>query len=426
MNTTPYTIKKLTADHLDQYNELLRYAFQVTENELLETGWGDDEIKQSKFPVLERANVWGCFDGDTLISQFAAYPLEMNIHSALYPIAFITSVSTYPEYSGMGLMSKLMKQSLTEMRECGQSLALLYPYSIPLYRKKGWEIVSDKMSFHIRDVQLPKHLSVPGYVRRVPWESSDFMNLHTRFARQTHGCLFRNNLAWDEYWRWDEDDTTVAIYYKADDTPSGYMVYLIKDDVMNIKEMIYLDCESRKGLWKYIGAHDSMINEVVGCHYFSEPIAFSLEDSDIKETIRPYIMGRIVDIPLFLKQYHFHPGTNALLTLHISDPFLEWNHKQFTLEITDGHPVLKQAVPLPDTAFDSSDMPEEHSGNTSVSGQVPSFHASMSIGTLTTLLLGYKQASQLCDLERIQADAETIHFLDYAVIYKKPYISDYI
>ena len=164
MNAESFQIRKLTSEDLTQYNGLLRYAFQVTEKSLQEIGWEDDEIKQSKFPVLERANVWGCFDGGSLISQFAAYPLEMNIHGAVCPIAFITSVSTYPEYSGMGLMSRLMKQSLWEMRESGQTLALLYPYSIPLYRKKGWEIVSDKMSYQIRDVQLPRSIQVPGHV----------------------------------------------------------------------------------------------------------------------------------------------------------------------------------------------------------------------------------------------------------------------
>ena len=137
MNAESFQIRKLTSEDLTQYNGLLRYAFQVTEKSLQEIGWEDDEIKQSKFPVLERANVWGCFDGGSLISQFAAYPLEMNIHGAVCPIAFITSVSTYPEYSGMGLMSRLMKQSLWEMRESGQTLALLYPYSIPLYRKRA-------------------------------------------------------------------------------------------------------------------------------------------------------------------------------------------------------------------------------------------------------------------------------------------------
>ena len=73
-----YLTRYLEAKDLDQYNALLRYTFQVTEEELTATGWKDDEIKQSKFPVLERADVLGCFDGDTLVSQFAVYPLKIR------------------------------------------------------------------------------------------------------------------------------------------------------------------------------------------------------------------------------------------------------------------------------------------------------------------------------------------------------------
>ena len=50
-----------------------------------------------------------------------------------------------------------------------------------------------------------------------------------------------------------------------------------------------------------------MVNEVRGSNYFSEPVAFSLDDSDIKETIRPYIMGRIVDVAMFLENYRCDP-----------------------------------------------------------------------------------------------------------------------
>lgn len=105
---------------LDQYNALLRYTFQVTEDELTATGWKDEEIKQSKFPVLERADVLGCFDGDTLISQFAVYPLKMNIYGEVFPVGFVTSVCTYPEYTGQGIMKKLMYQSLEHMKQQGR------------------------------------------------------------------------------------------------------------------------------------------------------------------------------------------------------------------------------------------------------------------------------------------------------------------
>lgn len=400
MSRNHFQIKELTAEHLEQYNALLRYAFQVTEKTLEESGWDDEDIKQSKFPVLERADVLGCFDGEDLVSQFAVYPLKMNIHSAVYPIGFVTSVATYPEYAGMGLMSQLMKRSLTEMKDKGQTLSLLYPYSIPLYRKRGWEIVSDKMSYRIRDDQLPQNIEVPGYVRRVSWENTDFKNLHTQFAQQTHGCLFRNHLAWEEYWRWDEDDTTVAIYYSAEDKPLGYMVYLIKDDIMSIKELIYLNAEAHKGLRRYISAHESMLDEVRGDNYFSEPIAFSLEDATSKRPSGPTSWAASWMWPGFLERYRTQPDISGRVTLHITDPLLEWNNASFNLAVHDGHCAL--------------------------SDQSAPYEASMSIGTLTTLLLGYKRASDLAVLEKLSGDSKAIEFLDRALIYKKPYISDYI
>lgn len=184
-----YLIRNLTTDDLDQYNALLRYAFQVTEEDLRNAGWRDDEIKQSKFPILERADILGCYDGEQLVSQFAVYPLQMNIYGAVYPIGFITSVSTYPEYSGQGIMSKLMRQSLIRMRERGQSLALLYPYSIPLYRKFGWEIISNKISYSVKDYQIPSRRNEGGFVRRVRWDNGDFRGLHGSLPnRPTAAC----------------------------------------------------------------------------------------------------------------------------------------------------------------------------------------------------------------------------------------------
>lgn len=394
------SIRELTREDLDQYNALLRYAFQVTEKTLHESGWEDEDIKQSKKPILERASVLGAFDGGHLVSQFAVYPLEMNIHGSTYPIGFVTSVATYPEYAGHGLMGMLMKESLLRMRESGQSLSLLFPFSIPLYRSRGWEIISDKISYRIRDVQLPRNISAPGYVRRVAWENKDFKDLHAKFARQTHGCLYRTALAWDEYWRWDEEDTTVAIYYSEKDTPLGYMVYLIKDDILTIKEMIYLNTEAWKGLRRYISAHESMVYEVRGSSYFGEPIAFSIEDSDIKEYIRPYIMGRIIDIRAFLERYRWSPHAKGNVTFIVEDPLLEWNNLRLNLSFTDGK---------------CREVEEE------------SMHkVHLSIGTLTTWLLGYKQVGELRRLEHLRCSEETLRILERLVIFEKPYISDYI
>ena len=386
---------------LDQYNALLRYTFQVTEDELTATGWKDEEIKQSKFPVLERADVLGCFDGDTLISQFAVYPLKMNIYGEVFPVGFVTSVCTYPEYTGQGIMKKLMYQSLEHMKQQGRPFALLYPYSIPLYHHLGWEIISNKISFNIKDRQIPTKVKAPGYVRRVDWDNTDFHELHSHFASITHGCLFRNALAWEEYWRWDEDDTNVAVYYNTKDKPCGFMVYLIKNDIMHIKEMIYLNREAQLGLWEYVYAHDSMIDEVHGNNYYSEPIAFELDDSDIKETIRPYAMGRIIDFGQFISDYACNPkGKNVTIRFDIEDDLLEWNNSEYTVRFKKG------ACSLTD--------------------EEPDYVLKMSIGTLTTLFMGYKTADKLYNMNRIIGDIKAVEALDNILYHEIPYVSDYI
>lgn len=397
----PFTIRDLTTDDLEEYNALLRYAFQVTEQDLSEAGWREEEIQQAKFPIIKRADILGCYDGDSLVSQFAVYPLKMNIYGAVYSIGFVTSVCTYPEYSGRGIIRRLMHRSLERMREKKQSVALLYPYSIPLYRKFGWEIVSNKISFSVRDYQIPEHLRADGYVRRVDWDNVEFMELHSQFAQQTHGCLFRNALAWEEYWRWDEDDTMVAVYYSAHGKPLGYMVYLLKEDIMHIKEIIYLNREAQKGLWEYIHAHDSMIDEVHGNTFYNEPVAFDMEDSAIKETIRPYIMGRIVDVEEFLQRYQCDPKAAPVgFSLEIEDEFLDWNNKTFHVRFEEGRCHFTR--------------------------EKGEYRLRMSVGTLSTLLLGYKSASQLAWRELIAGSQEAVEALDAALLHEMPYISDYI
>ena len=77
------------------------------------------------------------------------------------------------------------------------------------------------------------------------------------------------------------------------------MVYLIKDDVMHIKEMIYLNREAQ-GLWEYVRAHDSMMGKMHAC---PATIAFEMDNGDIRKSHPPHIMGRIVDVEQFLRLY---------------------------------------------------------------------------------------------------------------------------
>ncbi|WP_422661141.1 GNAT family N-acetyltransferase [Paenibacillus sp. EC2-1] len=394
-------MKKVNVSHLEQYSQLLRYVFQVTHNDLHRIGWEEHEIISAKSPVLQQADVLGWFDGEKLVSQVATYPFEVRIFDRTYAMGGVTGVGTFPEYSGQGLMNKLLYQALANMRDKQQSISYLYPYSIPYYRRKGWEIISDKIVFEVQDYQLPKTKHVPGNVARVNPESEDVKRAYERFALQTHGAMLRDELAWSEYWRWDSDDLTAAIYYGEEGEPDGYILYWIEEEVFHVKDMIFIHEEARSGLWNFISAHFSMISKVIGNIHTDEPLAFLLEDADIKETISPYYMARIVDIEQFISKYPFKTATvDREWTFTLQDPLLTWNQGVFTLRIhSDGTGEIVR-----------SNMRSDDS---------------ISIQTMTTMLLGYKRPEYLYKIGRLLCAPETLDLLEDAIEQHTPYFSDY-
>lgn len=394
-------IKKVGLEHIEQYNRLLRYVFQVTDDALRKVGWEERDILNAKSPALEQADVWGWFDGDNLISQVAVYPFKVRIFNKTYEMGGLTGVGTFPEYSNQGLMHKLLYQALTTMRDKRQVISYLYPYSIPYYRRKGWEIISDKITFEVKDYQLPKHKQVSGDVVRANINNADVKVVYEKFALQTHGAMLRNDLAWDEYWRWDLDDLMAAIYYNDTGQPTGYLLYWIADEIFHIKDLIFTDEETRTGLWNFISAHFSMITKVIGNIHTDEPLAFLLEDAAIKETISPYYMARIVDLEQFIAQYPFKPHTKERTWIFkLDDPMLPWNQGTFSLQISPaGHGTISRTT------------------NNSL--------ATTNIQTMTTMLLGYKRPDYLQKIGRLNCSPEIIDMLEDAIEQQTPYFSDY-
>ena len=395
-------IRPVGPEHLDQFNELLAYVFQITESDIEESGYDSKkEMIKSKKPILDLSKVFGWFHKNQLISQIAIYPCEVNIHGTPYKMGGVTGVGTYPEYAGHGLMQELIRLALTNMRQDGQWISYLYPYNIPYYRRKGWEIMSDKLSFKIRDTQLPKQVDVAGIVERKQVDDPDVYLVYDQFSLLNHGALTRSTFHWEEYWRYEnEEERTAAIYYNAAGEPRGVLFYWVAEEVFHIKEMFYLDQEARNGLWNFISAHFSMIYWVKGDIYKNEPLAFLLEDSQIKETIEPYYMARIVDVEKFLQQFPFS-AFDEPFCFEVTDPVAEWNNGVFSVNWS------------------------EAKGQVEVTREALGNPVKLDIQTLSCLLMNYRRASYLSRIERLTTDKRTLRTLEQIIPDTEAYFSDY-
>ena len=63
--------------------------------------------------------------------MIVVYSMQINIQDNIMAMGGITGVTTYPEYTGRGLIHSLMRYVIDYMHKKKLPISFLYPYSIP-------------------------------------------------------------------------------------------------------------------------------------------------------------------------------------------------------------------------------------------------------------------------------------------------------
>lgn len=398
------TIRRLTANELDNSYALSQFAFQyeLPEQELQE--------RQSRDKPEE---TWGFFKDGHLAAKMKIMPLEIFIHGKVFAMGGISSVATWPEYRRQGMIKQLLTHGLKVMQQAGQTVSLLAPFSFAYYRKYGWEHIFDEKKYTVERDKLPRFNDVTGTVRRTQLSHDlPLLNdIYDQYAVKYNGTLKRS----DDWWIYrsvlQDKKAIIAVYYDQHAVPKGYIVFKVKENEMKILECVHLDEAARRGLWQFISNHDSMVDQVVLKAPIDDPLPFLLENPRIKQEILPYFMGRIVDVKTFLEQYAFREHNAAEnCVLHIDDPYAPWNNGSFHVTIDESGTAKVISYSEADGAKDSWLMAE-------------GIHCD--IQTLSAMLLGYKRPSTLQEIGRLKGDRDDVLHWERTIPWQTPYFLDF-
>jgi predicted acetyltransferase len=386
-------IRIIEPSEIDQALELMQVAFAVRFTEA--------ELEERRAQALAEPG-WGFFLGDRLAARLVVLPFEAYVYGEKIPIGGIAHVASYPEHRRQGMVGRLLAHSLRAMKEAGQTLSLLSPFSYAFYRKYGWETFSEVKTYTLQASQLPEREPANGRIERLApdaWETA--RRVYEPYAARYNGMLVRSE-AW---WR----DTVLrkkghlAVCRNADDVPTGYLLYTIHERCMKIHELVYLDEDSRRTLWQFIANHDSVIREVSFSAPCNDRFAFTLREPTVRQELRPYFMARIVDVAGLLERLPFRSGGGTeRLVLQVRDEHAPWNDGTFTIAVDE--------VGIREVAY--AQRREDGGG------------ISCDIRTLSAMLTGYLRPSFLREIGRLTGDPESINRWERLIPPRTTYLLD--
>ncbi|HHT7190803.1 TPA: GNAT family N-acetyltransferase [Bacillus cereus] len=376
----------------DKFREALRlseYAFQYKV--------GEERLQQQLTKMKESHEIYGIMEGKDLAAKLHLIPLHIYIGKKRFKMGGVAGVATYPEYRRSGYVKELLQHSLQTMKNDGYTVSMLHPFAVSFYRKYGWELCANRLVCHMTKSDLIMKKQVNGTVKRFNKENhpEEVEKIYEIFAERFSGMLVRDGKWWLQA---VYDDLTSAIYYDENKTAAGYMLYKIENYKMTVEEFVPLHNEARNGLWNFICQHDSMIKELEMIISEKEPLLYTLQEPRVKAEVKPYFMGRIVDVEQFLKQYELNwNNIQQEVILHITDSFAPWNNVTVRLanhEITIIEEAMDKGIKL-------------------------------DINALSTIMFGYKRPVELNELELISGSEDEIQAFEHIVPVREPFIYDF-
>lgn len=255
--------------------------------------------------------------GEVLAASLQIIDLPMRLGEEIVRCGYIVGVDCMPEYRGHGLTRQLMQTVISEYAPLhGLQLLHLMPFEAEFYTPYGF-VFSD---YHFdMDLAISEfyHTEDRASARRHHWqwvlpETLDnwLETLETLYERATahyDGCILRRGL---RRWQALVDDLNMEggslhILFDDDETPVGLFAYALKEEVLFVREALYINSDAQKAIYYFIAAHRSQVKRVQWSAPEDESVVFCRKKDKSGVAYQPFMMSLLLDaqiLPLLASQ----------------------------------------------------------------------------------------------------------------------------
>ena len=262
------------------------------------------------------------------------------------PASQVSGLSVGAAYRGRGAGGELVRSYLAEAHDRGLAISTLYPATVHLYRRAGYEYAGTWTLYEAAARHLPAEW--PEGWRAVPVPTDDpapFQERFQRLAPTRNGQVERDADWWRAHILADQGHGPPQAYLlDGPDGPDGWAVLKAAADptpaLKGVRVRVLDWGAASAGGWRALlalAAGFSSLDAVVNWNGPDpEPLALLLREQDLRQVRQERFMLRVVDVAAAFSARGYPEGVHGQLTIEVADEACPWVAGTWSLEVADG------------------------------------------------------------------------------------------
>ena len=260
-------------------------------------GWEEYYTPEGN-PRLDPEQVYVIEEDGGIRATAAVLALEVFVEARIVPMGGIAAVATHPAYRRRGYAGELMQAAVRGMRERNVHLSMLNPFAHSYYRRYGWELATEAISYDLEPTDLP---TSPEQRRVRAYQDEDLPRMMTLLEGWASGHpLFvrRGEERWRQMFARGEQE---AALYDVAGRVEGYLLYKQAEGdrpprTLAVSELVAVTPEARAALISFAASFDPSRFGVKYSVPRGEPLHPHLPNSFVNASLDPGFMLRLVSV----------------------------------------------------------------------------------------------------------------------------------
>jgi predicted acetyltransferase len=303
-----YSVRVATSDDWDQVVSAVSEAFGEA--------WESDTTENER-PIWEPERTLLSVSAGEVVGSAGVFTRDLSVPGGVLPAAHVTLVSVRPTHRRRGLLTRMMRRQLADIRTAGEPVAVLWASEGRIYQRFGYGLAAQKLSLTVREARLREApTAAEGNLRSVsPAEATELLS-------KVYEQLRADRVGWssrDERWwgyvlgdpkseRHGATPLRVTVH-EGQSGVDGYVLWRVKRDwdgtgpkgVVRVREVVALTPEAYRSLWRLLLSVDLTRSTEYWYAAVDEPLQYLVDEPRrLAGQVGDALWLRVVDLPAAL------------------------------------------------------------------------------------------------------------------------------